>query len=98
MQCGTISNAVLLSKECYSLNDIDKDELTFNINLKNKWTNVGYKAEEIGLIVSDFFVFLALMPKIYLDDDFKFAVKENIEEVKQLIENNNIDDLLDTVE
>ena len=92
------SNAVLLSKECYSLNDIDKDELTFNINLKNKWTNAGYKVEEIGLIVSDFFVFLALMPKIYLDDDFKVAVKENIEEVKQLIENNDIDDLLDTVE
>lgn len=93
------SNAVLLSKECYSLNDIDKDELTFNINLKNKWTNIGYKAEEIGLIVSDFFVFLAIMPdKIYLNDDFKDAVKENIEEVKQLIENNDIDDLLDTVE
>ena len=92
------SNAVLLSKECYSLNDIGKDELTFNINLKNKWTNVGYKAEEICLIVSDFFVFLAIIPdKIYLNNDFKVAVKENIEEVKQLIENNDIDDLLDTV-
>ena len=93
------NDAVLLSKECYSLNDIDKDELTFNINLRNKWTNAGYKADEISLIVSDFFVFLALMPnKVYYESNFKVAVKENIEEVKKLIEENDIDDLLDSVE
>ena len=93
------NDAVLLSKECYSLNDIDKDELTFNINLRNKWTNAGYKADEISLIVSDFFVFLALIPnRVYYESDFKFAVKKNIEEVKKLIEENDIDDLLDSVE
>ena len=93
------NDAVLLSKECYSLNDMDKDELTFNMNLRNKWTNAGYKTEEISLIVSDFFVFLALIPnKVYYESGFKDAVKNNIEEVKKLIEENDIDDLLDSVE
>lgn len=93
------SDAVLLSKECYTINDIDKDELTFNIDLKNKWTNAGYRAEEINLIVSDFFIFLTLIPdKVYYENDFKVAVRNNIEEVKKLIEENDIDDLLDSVE
>ena len=82
----------MLSKECYSLNDMDKDELTFNMNLRGKWTNAGYKADEISLIVSDFFVFLALMPnKVYYESEFKAAVKNNIEEVKKLIEEGLLD-------